>query len=100
MAEIYLCTITPNKRNKNSVISLDTDGVFPHDNGFLTDQAYNKAIKEVAEYMGVRVIDFTKCWTYYNCVSQGYVTGGEDLIHPTQKGHDKMAEQAYRELCK
>ena len=73
------------------------DKTFPMNNTYHTMQEYNKAIKDIAEYMGCSVIDFSKCWTFYNCVSGGYVNPG-DFTHPTQKGHEVMCSQALKDL--
>ncbi len=86
--KIYLCTLTPFRRLG--------DKTFPMNNEYHTMQEYNKAIKDVAEYMGCYVIDFSKCWTFYNCVSGGYVIG--DYTHPRQKGHEAMCKQAVRDM--
>ncbi len=87
--KIYICTLTPFHRLG--------DRTFPMNNSFHTMQEYNKAIKEVAEYMGCNVIDFSKCWNFYNCVSEGYVNRG-DHTHPVQKGHQAMCEQAIKDM--
>ena len=89
--KIYVCTLTPLRRL--------SDDTFPMDNGTNTMQDYNKAVKEVAEYMGVNVIDFSKCWTFYNCASEGYVNNS-DKTHPLQKGQNAMAAQAEKDLMK
>ena len=88
-AKIVLCTLTPFRRLG--------DKTFPMNNTYHTMQEYNKAIKDIAEYMGCSVIDFSKCWTFYNCVSGGYVNPG-DFTHPTQKGHEVMCSQALKDL--
>lgn len=88
-ARIYVCTLSPFRRLY--------DTTFPMDNGEYTMQAYNKAVKEVAEYMGAGVIDFSKCWNFYNCVSEGFVNNS-DYTHPTQKGQDTMTEQAVKDI--
>lgn len=88
-AKIFLCTLTPFHRLG--------DHTFPMSNTYHTMQEYNQAIKEVAEYMGCSVIDFSKCWTFYNCVSGGYVSPG-DYTHPVQKGHEAMCRQAIRDM--
>ena len=90
-AKIFVSTLSPFRRLN--------DDTFPMDNGTNTMQDYNKAVKQVAEYMGVKVIDFSKCWTFYNCVSEGYVRSA-DYTHPVQKGHDAMAEQALKDVLK
>lgn len=87
-AEIFICTLTPFRR-------LD-DRTFPMNNTYHTMQEYNKAIKDVAEYMGCNVIDFSKCWTFYNCLSGGYVS--PDYTHPVQKGHKAMCDQAIKDM--
>lgn len=87
-AKIFLCTLTPFRRLG--------DKTFPMNNSYHTMQEYNKAIKEVAEYMGCNVIDFSKCWTFYNCLSEGYVS--PDYTHPVQKGHNAMCEQAIKDM--
>lgn len=83
-AKIYLCTLTPFRRLG--------DKVFPMNNTYHTMQEYNKTIKKIADYMGCNIIDFSKCWTFYNCLSGGYVS--PDYTHPVQKGHRVMCEQA------
>ena len=87
-AKIFLCTLTPFRRLG--------DKTFPMNNSYHTMQEYNKAIKEIAEYMGCNVIDFSKCWTFYNCLSEGYVS--PDYTHPVQKGHNAMCEQAIKDM--
>lgn len=88
-AQIFLTTMSPFRRL--------SDDTFPMDNDIYTMQAYNKAIKEIAEYMGVGVIDFSKCWNFYNCVSEGFVNSS-DYTHPLQKGHNAMAQQALNDV--
>lgn len=90
-AKIFISTLTPLRRLN--------DDTFPMDNGTSSMQEYNNAVKEVAEYMGCNVIDFSKCWTFYNCASSGYVNSS-DYTHPLQKGHNAMAEQALKDLNK
>lgn len=88
-AKIYICTLSPFRRLG--------DNTFPMNNTYYTMQAYNKAVKEIAEYMGCNVIDFSKCWTFYNCVSGGFVNSS-DFTHPVQKGHNAMCEQAVKDM--
>ena len=91
-AKIFLCTLNVFKRVNYSN--------FPTNNGLNTLPQYNKAIREVADFMGCGLIDFDKDGiTFENCYSQGYITDSStNPTHPNNKGHRAMGLKAIADL--
>lgn len=60
----------------------------------------NNAIREVANAMGVGMIEFDKDGiTFENCTSEGYITDSATTpTHPNEKGHTQMAKKAVADM--
>ena len=93
-SEIWLCTLNIFKRINYSN--------FPTNNGINTLPQYNDAIREIADFMGCKLIEFDKDGiTFENCYSEGYITDSSTTpTHPSTKGHYTMYLQALNDLSK
>lgn len=93
-AIILICTLNVFKR-----ITYDH---FPTRNGVYTLPQLNNAIREVANAMGVGLIEFDKDGiTFENCYSEGYITDSATTpTHPNAKGHTQMAKKAVADMIK
>lgn len=91
-AVILICTLNVFKR-----ITYDH---FPTRNGVYTLPQLNNAIREVANVMGVGLIEFDKDGiTFENCYSEGYITDSATTpTHPNAKGHTQMAKKAVADM--
>ena len=91
-AVILICTLNVFKR-----ITYDH---FPTRNGVYTLPQLNNAIREVANAMGVGLIEFDKDGiTFENCYSEGYITDSATTpTHPNAKGHTQMAKKAVADM--
>lgn len=91
-AQIVLCTLTVFKRLNCTH--------FPTNNGINTLPQYNKAIREIADFMGCGLVEFDKCGiTFENCYDEGYITDSETMpTHPSDKGHSIMGKKAILDL--
>lgn len=91
-AKIFICTLNVFKRINYSH--------YPTNNGINTLPQYNKAIREIADFMGCDTIDFDKDGiTFENCYSEGYITDSETIpTHPSNKGHMVMGKKAIEDF--
>ena len=91
-AKIFLCTLNVFKRVNYSH--------FPTNNGVNSLPQYNDAIREVADFMGIGLIEFDKDGiTFENCYSEGYITDSATIpTHPSDKGHKVMGMKAIADL--
>ena len=89
-SKLYCATIMPLIQNKY-------DGLFPtsHSEGGI--EAYNNAIKEIAEMFGVQILNFNECGITAANLENTTVDG---RIHPNADGHTMIANYAVKELAK
>lgn len=86
-AEVWVCTLPQCERNGETG--------FPEINGNDVALAeFNKAIVELANAFGVKVLDHNKCGLTY----QNMPTYNPDNLHPNQQGHSLMANNAIRQM--
>lgn len=92
-AEVICCTLNVFKR-----VVYDH---FPTRNGINTLPEYNNAIREIADMMGCKVIEFDKDGiTFENCYPT-YISDDATIpTHPNVFGHQKMAEKAIIDILK
>jgi len=80
MAEVWVCTLPQCERNA------ETD--FPEINGNgVALVAFNKAIRELADAFGVKVLEHSKCGLTY----QNMPVFNPDKLHPNKFGHSLVA---------
>lgn len=92
LAKIVLCTLNFFKRINYST--------FPVNNGQNTENQFNDAIREVANYMGCGLIEFDKDGLTFENASRNYYVDQETFTHPTDLGHQIMGNKAIRDLMK
>ena len=86
-SEVWVCTLPQCERN-------DSTG-FPEKNGNgVTLSQFNKAIKELAEAFGVKVLDHNKCGLTY----QNMIVYNPDELHPNADGHSLIANNDIRQM--
>ena len=86
-AEVWVCTLIQCERNG--------DSGFPEINGngvALTD--FNKAIVDLADAFGVKVLDHNKCGLTY----QNMPTYNPNNLHPNKYGHSLIANNDIRQM--
>lgn len=89
-SKVYCATIMP-------LIQNEDNGLFPTSHSAGGIEAYNNAIKEIAEMFGVQILDFNKCGITAANLENTTVDG---RIHPNADGHTLMANYAVKELAK
>lgn len=89
-AIIVLCTLNIFKRVNYSH--------YPTNNGHNSLPEYNNAIKEVANFFGIPVIDFSADGITFENMESGLYITESGLTHPTDKGHKAMANKALRDF--
>ncbi len=88
-AKIFCCTILDD-------IQRDSNVNYPSNNGNgVTTYTWNQAIKEIADALGVSVIDMHACGINYANLLDFVVDNG---LHPNAAGHIKMANKVISEL--
>lgn len=93
MAEIVCCTLNVFKR-----VIYDH---FPTRNGTNTLPEFNNAIREVANMLGCKLIEFDKDGiTFENCYPTYISDSADTPTHPNATGHAKMAEKATIDILK
>jgi len=86
-AEIWVCTLPQCERNSETG--------FPEINQQnLPLYEYNKAIVELANAFGVKILDHNKCGMTY----QNMPTFNPDKLHPNKNGHSLMANNAIKQM--
>ena len=91
-AKIVICTLNVFKRINYTH--------FPTNNGFSSLPQYNDAIREVADFFGIPVIEFDKDGiTFENMETDLYIVES-GKTHPTNLGHKVMANKALRDFTK
>lgn len=86
-AEVWVCTLPQCERNGESG--------FPEINGNgVALLAFNKAILELADAFGVKVLDHNKCGLTY----QNMPTFNPDNLHPNKFGHSLVANNDIRQM--
>jgi lysophospholipase L1-like esterase len=91
LAEVVLCTLNVFKR-----VVYDH---FPTRNGTNTLPEFNNAIREVANQMGCRLIEFDKDGITFENAYPTYISDSATIpTHPNATGHSKMAEKAIIDL--
>lgn len=86
-AEVWVCTLPQCERNGESG--------FPEVNGNgVALLAFNKAILELADAFGVKVLDHNKCGLTY----QNMPTYNPDNLHPNKYGHSLVANNDIRQM--
>lgn len=86
-SEVWVCTLPQCERN-------DSTG-FPEKNGNgVSLSQFNKAIKELAEAFGVKVLDHNKCGLTYHNMS----VYNPDELHPNENGHSLIANNDIRQM--
>jgi hypothetical protein len=79
-SELWVCTLPQCERNAGTG--------FPEINGDGVALAeFNKAIKELADAFGVKILDHNKCGLTY----QNMPTYNPDNLHPNKYGHSLIA---------
>jgi lysophospholipase L1-like esterase len=90
-AEIVLCTLSPFKRIHY--------GQFPTNNGVNSIPDYNNAIREIAEYMGCRVIEFDKAGITFENMYPTYISDSSTIpTHPNDFGHLMLGKCAIERM--
>ena len=89
-AIIVLCTCNFFKRIHYSS--------YPVNNGQYTENQLNNAIREVAEWLGCRLIEFDKDGLTFENASSEYYQDATAHTHPTTLGHRFLANRAMRDL--
>lgn len=88
-AKIFCCTILDD-------IQRDSNVNYPSNNGNgVTTYTWNQSIKEIADALGVSVIDMHACGINYANLLGFVVDNG---LHPNAAGHIKMANKVISEL--
>ena len=86
-SEIWVCTLVPCERNGSKG--------FPEKNGNnIALSAYNKAIRELADAFGVRVLEHAKCGITYQNMS----IYNPNELHPNIEGHLLIAKNDFRQM--
>lgn len=86
-SEVWVCTLPQCERNAETG--------FPEINGNGVALAeFNKAIKELADAFGVKVLDHNKCGLTY----QNMPTYNPDNLHPNKDGHSLIANNDIRQM--
>ena len=92
LTKIVLCTLNFFKRVNYST--------FPVNNGQNTENQFNDAIREVANYMGCGLIELDKNGLNFESASRKYYIDQETFTHPTDIGHQVIANKVIRDLMK
>lgn len=91
LARIILTTMNHFKRGSS--------GAFPIHNGLHSLPEYNNAIREVADFMGVDVIELDKDGiTFQNTSDESPYFPAGDLTHPNGEGHLMIAKKAIKDF--
>ena len=86
-SEVWVCTLPQCERNGESG--------FPEINGNgVALAAFNKAICELAEAFGVKVLDHNRCGLNYQNIS----VYESDSLHPNKSGHSLIANNDIRQM--
>ena len=90
-ARIFCCTLMMSAHDTH-----DVDGKYPdlNDNG-VSLYEFNQVIKQVADAMGVDILDISRCGLNFDNLSY---YADYDLIHPNNYGMEKVADKAVAEL--
>lgn len=87
MSEVWVCTLPQCERNAETG--------FPERNGNgVAITTYNKAIKELADAFGVKVLDHAACGLTYQNMS----VYNPDQLHPNRLGHLLVANNDVRQM--
>lgn len=86
-SEVWVCTLSQCERN-NPTVFPEVNG-----NGVALSQ-FNKAIKELAEAFGVKVLDHNKSGLTYHNMS----VYDPDKLHPNANGHSLIANNDIRQM--
>ena len=89
--KIIIATTTPFKRvNKDH---------YPSNNGLYNQQQYNNALREVADFCGIEVLDFNKCGITWENMYPTYIDDSASTpTHPNEKGYEVMGKFAVNVL--
>ena len=90
--KIVLCTLNFFKRVNYSS--------YPVNNGQNTENQFNNAIREVADYLGCGLIEFDKDGLTYENATDQYYSDNTEFTHPKNTGHKIMGNKAIRDLMK
>ena len=88
--KIVLCTLNFFKRVNYSS--------YPVNNGQNTENQFNNAIREVADYLGCGLIEFDKDGLTYENATDQYYSDTTEFTHPKNTGHKIMGQKAIRDL--
>lgn len=88
-AKVYCCTILDDAKRDHAAGYPSTN-----DNGVST-YTWNQAIKQIADAVGVSVIDMHSCGLNYANIANYVVDEG---LHPNKEGHALMAEKVISQL--
>ena len=88
--KIVLCTLNFFKRVNYSS--------YPVNNGQNTENQFNNAIREVADYLGCGLIEFDKDGLTYENATDQYYADVTEFTHPKNTGHKIMGNKAIRDL--
>lgn len=89
-AQIVLCTCNFFKRVNYST--------YPINNGEYTENQLNDAIREVANWMGCKLIEFDKDGLTFENASSTYYQDSTAFTHPTTAGHKILGNRALRDM--
>lgn len=91
-AQIILCTCNFFKRVHYST--------YPVNNGLYTENEFNNAIREVAEWLQCEMIEFDKDGLTFENASSTYYQDSTAFTHPTTAGHKILGNRALVDLTK
>lgn len=86
--------MTPTRSSKDGWAKYDADGNLIKNKAGYTVDDYCNAIRKVAEYYSIPVLDLQKGGNYNPCIpsQKGHDALSADGLHPTAKGYDRLAQ--------
>ena len=88
-----LLIMTPARSSREGWAKYDADGNLIKNKAGYTVDDYCNAIRKVAEYYAIPVLDLQKMGNYNPCIpsQRGHDALSADGLHPTAKGYDRLA---------
>lgn len=94
--------ITPYKVSKDGIGTFDKDGNLRKNNAGYTELDYVNAIKDVASYYSIPVVDMFNAGNFNLCTNVQMAMDNNaysvDLLHPNEKGAKRIAETIYHAI--
>lgn len=86
--------MTPTRSSRDGWAKYDADGNLIKNKAGYTVDDYCNAIRKVAEYYSIPVLDLQKGGNYNPCIpsQKGHDALSADGLHPTAKGYDRLAQ--------